>query len=113
MFISATELRVKSIFKSPLFFRHAMRSIKQSYQAEGNIKTLTKVPWPKAYTLTIWKSKEDMLHYRNSGAHKDAMKVMSEVSSSFRSIHWESDTMPLWKDAMEKLQTVELIKLRK
>jgi heme-degrading monooxygenase HmoA len=111
MLISITELHIKNLWKFPLFMWHASRSAKQSQNAEGNIKTLLNGGWLRGYTITAWEDIDSMMQFRNAGDHKEAMHNMRQVASAYRSMHWETDVIPTWKEAKIKLGEIELKKV--
>ena len=104
MIIVATELHVKSFWKFFPFVRHSIRSMKQAKQAPGIIHaTASNGGWRIGYTLTAWENKEAMLQYRNSGAHKIAMQQISKLSKQYKTLVWEADNIPTWKEAKSRL----------
>lgn len=107
MIISITELHMRSIFKIFRFFKHANASIAQVKLAPGNTYFWAGGGWMVAYTITGWESMEAMKNYRNSGAHKLAMKDMRNVSHKYRSISLEMETVPNKKEALKILQQKE------
>jgi heme-degrading monooxygenase HmoA len=88
-----------------------MRSYKQAMQAEGNQKLLTKIAGGYALTITAWKDEESMKKFKNSGAHKDAMKAMARISDRYRSVHGLMDEVPSWPLAYQKLEEKEFINI--
>lgn len=87
MIIVATELHVRSFWKLFSFVKHASRSMKQAKNAPGNIYAYaTNGGWRIGYTLTAWENKEAMMQFRNSGAHKTAMKQISRLSNRYKTL---------------------------
>ncbi len=107
MFISITQLHIRSIWKFPALIKHAGASTKQVKQSAGNLSAVSTIKRWYAYTITTWDSKESMMAFRNSGAHKEAMKNMANISDHFRSINYEGEKVPTWKEAFEKLAEAE------
>lgn len=107
-----TELQIKSIFNFPKFVRHSAASVKQSIQSPGNIKTDARGGWMKGLTITVWESEADMKQFRNNGSHKEAMKIIRDVSSGYKTIVYETDSIPTWKEARAKLQEAPLVRLK-
>ena len=109
MLIVATELHVKNFWRFFPFIRLAIRSNKQARQAPGCLHVwVGNGGWRVGYTLTAWQDREVMLAYRNSGAHKEAMKKTKSVASRIKTLVWEADAVPDWKEAKVKLDEVPL-----
>lgn len=53
-------------------------------------------------TLTSWESKEQMLKFRNSGAHLIAMKLSSKMGLGY-SVGWESEDYGSQQEGEERL----------
>lgn len=107
MLISITELQCKSIWKLPKFIIHSSRAAKQVKLAKGNI--YNKV-WNKGltgFTYTAWESKEDMLAFRNSGAHKKAMPAINKLATRYRNTNWQADEFPTVEQALLQLQKLQ------
>lgn len=45
-----------------------------------------------------------MLNYRNSGNHRRAMKVSSVLAERIDFAHWESESIPVWQDAVRQFE---------
>ncbi len=103
MYISITGLKLKTSFKIFLFLRHAIPSFMQSKKSTGNISSDTKTKDGIRYTLSVWDSKEAMLAFKNSGAHKMAMKAFPRIATG-KTFGYESDTVPDWDEAMALLE---------
>ncbi len=100
MIITATTFTLKSWRLYGEFFIDTYRVVKQVRSAGGIVKA--KIKPVSLKTITAWKSKEEMILFRNSGAHLHAMKKSSHFGS-IHSVTWESDHFPSWKMATEKL----------
>jgi heme-degrading monooxygenase HmoA len=103
MFISITYIKVRSIRKMPLFMKHVSRINRQLRQSEGIIDSRLRGGFARNYTLTAWESKAAMQRFRKQGAHLDAMRAISHVSNEYASCHYEADTLPDWKEALQKV----------
>ncbi len=112
MLIVATELHVRNFWRFFPFIRHAIKSNKQARQAPGCMHVwVGNGGWRIGYTLTAWQDQDAMLQYRNTGAHKEAMKKTKQLASRIRSMIWEADAVPDWKEAKRKLEEVALREL--
>ncbi len=94
MYCSYTHFRVNKWWALPLFQWHAFRSGSQAYRSKGLIHMQA---WNAGgmdfCTLTCWESEEDMLEYRNAGAHLMAMKLSRKMGKGYTA-GWESEVMP-------------------
>jgi quinol monooxygenase YgiN len=104
MIIVATELHVRSFWH---FFEFAMtsaRSMKQAKKSTGCVyAAVSNKGWKIGYTLTVWKNKEQMLEFRNTGAHKEAMSKIRKLSHQYKTLQWESTEQPGWQEARTRL----------
>jgi aromatic ring-cleaving dioxygenase len=64
------------------------------------------------YTLTAWKDKASMQHYRNTGPHKEAMQQIANLSKQYKTLVWEAEQLPDWKDAKAKLDEIAFKQLK-
>ena len=103
MFISLTYIKVKSLWKVPLFMKHVSQINRQIARAEGVLETRLKGGLSKNYTITAWESKEAMLKFRNNGAHLEAMKATRHMSNEYTSCHYDADSLPGWEEAIRTL----------
>ena len=100
MLISITRFHLKNLWLYPSFFLDTYRVVKQVRRSEGCIHMRIK-PFT-LYTLTVWKSADDMHKFRNSGAHLQAMKE-SGGYGKIESSSWEADSIPDWSESIGKL----------
>jgi len=107
MLIVATELHVRNGWKFIPFVRHSIRSTKQAKQAAGCLHVwVGNYGWRIGYTLTAWKDKSSMLQYRNTDSHKVAMQQIGKLSRQYKTLVWEAELVPTWKEAKERLDTI-------
>lgn len=103
MYVSVTHFKVRSIWALPLFQWHAFASYGQANKSRGIISTES---WPEKgrvfCTLTLWESKEDMIRFRNSGAHLKAMKISRKLGEGITH-GWATEKLPGRKEALERL----------
>ncbi|MCB0375992.1 MAG: DUF3291 domain-containing protein [Sinomicrobium sp.] len=113
MIIVATELHIRDFWKFFPFIKHASRSMRQAKRSPGIIYTsATNRGWRVGFTLTAWQTKEAMIQFRNSGAHKAAIKQTSRLSHQYKTLVWEADAVPDWEEAKKKLEKAPLKVLR-
>lgn len=104
MFVSVTYLRIKNIFLLISFFYFV-------FKIRGQLKTSTGLLHYSLkgkgmldyYTLSVWKSKEDMLSFRNSGEHINAMQKINFFAHTFSFVNFESNNIPTWEEALRKI----------
>lgn len=100
-YISVTGLRIKSIWTLPRFYYFAIQSTNQARRADGNISVDVRAINGVQHTITMWESRQKMLKFMMSGAHKKAMKI-SHLFDDLYSYGYESDTRPSWDEAHRK-----------
>lgn len=75
----------------PLFQWHAVRSSSQAKRTEGLVRIKVFYAGERSFcTLTSWEGKEQMLNFRNSGAHRMAM-ILSAKMGEGSTTSWESN----------------------
>lgn len=102
MIVSATQLKVTSLFGLLRFIPVAKNTRLQLDQVEGLVFAKVK----GFYTLTGWENREAMKSFRNSGHHLEAMKTLKRIGKA-KSVTWETDSEPDWKEAKARLRGVE------
>jgi heme-degrading monooxygenase HmoA len=71
-----------------------MRSAKQAKASIGLLKMDTIYAGGTDFcTLTVWESKEQMLKFRDTGAHAVAMQLSSKMGEGYTT-GWECDVIP-------------------
>ncbi len=105
MLAVATEFKLNSWRRYFSFSRYTYNALKQIRKSGGIVHV--KIRPFRLMTLTVWKNRKDMLAFRNSGAHLAAMKK-SNYFGAIKSTSWETDTIPTWLDAMEKLSEASI-----
>lgn len=107
MFISVTAFRPEGILAKLAFQMHAVASFIQANKAPGLIKAENFSPEKGIRcTLTHWKSQEDMLNYRNNGAHLKAMKKSGKLGKGIAT-GWEDEVFWSKESAIEKLWSLK------
>ena len=102
MIITATQIKIKSIVGF-LCFVPRVRNIRDQL---SNVDGLVFVKLNGFRTLTGWGNHEAMKAFRNKGHHLDAMKNLQNIGKA-KSITWEAQSEPDWREAKEKLRGVE------
>lgn len=113
MIIVATEIHVRSFWYFFQFAALAGRSTKQAKRSAGCIHTVVgNKGWRIGYTITAWENMDSMMQFRNTGAHKKAMQKTALVSNQYKTLRWESDTIPGWIEAKSRLAEIPFKKLK-
>lgn len=117
VFVSATRLRVGSVFNLRAFFRANEASIKQLLQTEGFIAGAELPDWGLVFwTITLWGDEAAMRSFRNSEAHRKAMQKLPDWCSEASYTHWQQEeaTLPDWDVIYNKMMSEgKLTKVRK
>ncbi|PRY11299.1 hypothetical protein CLV24_11194 [Pontibacter ummariensis] len=93
VFVSATRLRVSSVFHLPAFFLANEATVKQLSQSPGFLggkelidKHLT------FWTLTRWQDAAAMKALRNAAPHREAMQKLPLWCNEASYVHWTNDS---------------------
>jgi hypothetical protein len=89
-FVSVTRLRVRSIWFLLPFTLASLRTRQQLRRAPGFIEGRLTIEFPFAFwTMSIWKSHDDMRRFRNAPPHLDAMRRLPHWCDEASYVHWE------------------------
>lgn len=116
-FVSATRLRVRSLFYLLGFFRANEASVKELMKTEGFKSGKELVDKGLTFwTLTLWESEAAMKTFRNSRPHRKAMQNLPVWCIEAAYMHWtqEDEKLPDW-ETLHKMIVAEgkLTKVRK
>lgn len=99
--ISGTRFRLRSPLYLILVFWHSHWSSKQLSRADGflGVKFLREANWSIFWSVTAWQNESCMNHYKNTGAHRQAMPWLSLMCNEASLVHWvqEDATIPDWQ----------------
>jgi len=104
--ISATRLRVKSIWYLPKFFLANEASLKELKKTKGFLTGKELVDKGLTFwTLTLWESDAGMKTFRNSIPHRKAMQSLPTWCDEASYIHWAQETqlLPDWTIVYNKM----------
>lgn len=65
--------------------------------------------WTKHYTMTLWRSADEMKEFAASGAHKEAMKNSGSIAKEIRTITIDANELPSWSTATRLLAQGKVI----
>ena len=99
--ISGTRFRLRSPFYLILVFWHSYWSSRQLSDANGflNVKFLKEANWLVFWSVTAWQNESSMNNYKNTGAHRRAMPLLSLMCNEASTVRWEQEetTLPDWQ----------------
>jgi hypothetical protein len=99
MYVSVTGLKPKGLIGWLRFWVLTIPASMNAQKAEGVLHCEFNSRNRFQHTLTVWKSKKQMLAYRSSPAHLRAMKSFSKIGSG-KVYGYETDAIPTWEDAL-------------
>ncbi|MFT5579253.1 MAG: hypothetical protein ACI9WS_002012 [Paraglaciecola psychrophila] len=98
-YVSVTGLKAKSFLSTFVFWRHAIPSRAQAKQANGLVFLEVKRVEQYQHTLSVWKNKDAMIAYRDSGAHLVAIKGFRKIATG-KVYGFEANSIPSWEVAL-------------
>ena len=101
MYVSVTGIKPKGLIGWIRFWVLTIPASKAAQKAEGVLLCEFNSQNHFQHTLTVWKSKKQMLTYKSSPAHLRAMKNFSKIGSG-KVYGYETDAMPSWDDALSE-----------
>jgi len=109
MKVTITYIELKGPLKFFSLSSKALRIIKQLKATQ--YKDFKKQGiWTKHYTMTLWNSEEELKEFARSGAHLEAMKASAEIAKEIKTLTYDAEALPNWKEAKEKLSQVKAIR---
>ena len=101
MIVAATQIRIKGILG---FFRFIPMVNKTKNQV-SKVDGLIFLKFYGLSTLSGWESHDAMIAFRNNGHHLEAMTKVKYIGKT-KSVTWEAEVEPSWKEAKEKLDLI-------
>ena len=103
MKVTITSLELKSPWK---FFSLSYQAMKilQQLATTNCVKKKTTGFWTTHYTMTLWKSEEDLKAFSKSGEHLAAMKKGNQIATEIRILTIDASDLPDWKKAKMMLK---------
>jgi hypothetical protein len=99
MVVSITSLRLRSLFG---FFKLSLNGLKISLQAKsqpGFIKMKNTGFGYSHFTISMWKSQEELKMFSRSGAHLEAIKIAKYLAKEIKIYTFETESLPSWNEA--------------
>jgi hypothetical protein len=101
IYVSITGLRIKRRRYLPVFWWHAILSMRQAQRAPGLISVSARAVAGWQHTLTVWQSRDSMRLYLREGAHGRAMRSFNHIAYGI--IHgYEAEAAPDWATALRQ-----------
>ena len=103
MIITVTSIRLRSIwyfFKLSLF---GLRITRQLKTEKGFLRLKNTGFGYRHYTMSVWKSEEDLKRFSHTGAHHQAMKQSRSIALEIRTYTFSDERIPPWKEVRELL----------
>ncbi len=95
VYVSITGLRLKAPWHAPRFWWHAVRSMVEARQADGNLSAETRSIGDVHHTVSVWRDATDMKRYLTSPRHLKAMKAFRALATGKTYGYW-TQTPPDW-----------------
>jgi heme-degrading monooxygenase HmoA len=90
--VSVTRLHLKSPRYFPVFLWHTALSSWQIMNTPGFLGgKLTSDQEGGAWTISFWEDESGMRQYRNSGAHRQAMRYLPHWCDEATVVHWKQE----------------------
>ncbi|MBW4503658.1 MAG: hypothetical protein KME57_29870 [Scytonema hyalinum WJT4-NPBG1] len=110
--VSVTRLHLKSPRYFPAFLWHTALSSWQIMNTVGFLGgKLTSDKHGGAWTVSLWEDESAMRQYRNSGAHRQAMRYLPRWCDEATVVHWKQEDTNL-PDAMAQSARLGAIAVR-
>jgi len=68
--------------------------------------------WTKHYTMTLWRSEDEMKKFATSGAHNTAMRNSRSIAKEIRTITIDANELPSWSTAKQLLVEGKVINFK-
>lgn len=111
MIATITSIELKGSFKYFALSAVAWKIMKQLKSA-NHVDFKKKGMWTKHYTMTLWRSEDEMKAFAMSGAHKEAMQNSSSVAKEIRTITIDAKELLSWSTATQLLAEGKVIKFK-
>ena len=98
MKVTLTYIKLKSPFKFFPLSIYALNILRQ-LKATNCLDFKKTGIWTDHYTMTLWEKEQDLKDFARSGAHLTAMKKGKNIAKEIRTLTFEADTFPNWKEA--------------
>jgi len=83
------------LIRGLMMFKPGLKLVQMKRDAQG-----------RYLTLTAWQTAPDMLNFRNHGIHAFAMNITPWLLKEAQTARWQSDALPSWAEAEQRLSQV-------
>lgn len=97
VYVSITGLKVKHIWQAPLFWRHAIASMRQAKSADGCLDAQAATIGGIHHTRSVWRDRASMRAFLTAGAHQKAMVIFPSIATG-KTLGFETKTIPNWAE---------------
>lgn len=98
--VSVTRFELRAWWHLPAFHWAVLRAYRQAARADGMMgQRLARLGRGSYWTATLWRDEAALLAYRDSGAHRDAMRRTARWAREMASARAEGDALPTWDEA--------------
>ena len=101
MYVSITGLKPRNFISWIIFWITTLPASSLARKANGILLCEFSSRNGYQHTLTVWQTKQHMMAYRASNAHKKAMRAMSKIGSG-KVFGYEAKTIPSWETALSE-----------
>ena len=105
--VSATRLRVRSVWTLPVFFLRTMQTGRQARVHPGSLAVAILNDTDRTFwTCSVWQDASAMRDYMLAGAHKEAMRKLAGWCDEASAVHWEQEAagLPPWDEVHRRMQ---------
>ncbi len=103
MVIAVTSLKLRRLWGFFKMSYLSMHVVRQTKTQPGFISMKHTGFGYLHYTLSAWKSEEEVKQFARSGAHREAMKFSRSLATEIRIYTFQCDEIPDWKEAKQLL----------
>lgn len=99
MVITITSLRLRKLWHFFVMSYRALFIVRQIKMQKGFIQMKNTGFGYLHFTLSVWKSEEDMKNFAKSGKHREAMQSSRSIATEIRTYTFHSENIPDWNEA--------------
>lgn len=104
LLVTITSIKLRSVWH---FFRLSLFGMKISRQAKsekGFIKMKNTGFGYDHYTISVWKTEEDIKRFSHSGTHLEAIKQTRRIATEVRTFTYQTGELPRWAEVKKLLE---------
>jgi len=103
MVITITSLKLKHWWGYFIMSFLALKIVLQTKKQKGFVSMKNRGLGYLHFTLSVWETEEDLKNFARCGAHLAAMKESRKLATEIRVYTFQSELIPVWKDAKRLL----------